>query len=980
MRQINNMAHLLKGLVAPKRHGAIMALTAGCLLAVLWAAPAGAQSPESDLEYAKRLAEQAHFDFAEEICKELIAAAPSPTIKVDAEFRLASVKKIQAQMVRDPEARKKLTDEAIKTLAKIIEANPNHPSIADFKSESYKILIEQGMWFAKKAQVESNAEERKKLKLEIESAFGTATKYLKAMIDEYNGRLAKATTDDERKKIDEILSDASYYYGLSFYYWGTSYDKNEEKFKPLLQEAIKNMKMFVMSYGDMIIAYEAADYCGLSYYELGNYKDAKEYFRIAWSGLQNMIKEMQDEFPEEAERTLEGARPIIQKSVAHYAKVANALGDYNVAIQSVEDLFKDFAKYEKEDEMQLALIEQGHAYYKMGNPKGFEIINKVAGGAGQAAREARERIEQITLEGGQNISPDMMIVSVRNLFGRGRYPDAIRQVQALMNKLRNSPDEEKAKYLPEALFIMGESFRWQTPPRYYEAIIAYESVFENPKYKNVRIEESYFGAMAARMAADSYLQMGSKGGDEADKKKKNELVEMLIKSWPESPEAKESQHNYAKDLESEEKYAEAGDAYDKVPPSSKYYIEDKFRCGYDYYLHGTKVCYPAYLKEKDDANKNKLKDETVRYLSLADQKFKGFIKFADENKDSPTYSDEDRKKIRKFDLLSYTFLGRILIHELNGKYTEAFEIMKNLDSRKGLTQEDLSSILQLKIEALAKMGKIEEAEALIKDFSIAVRNAPEPMAPVMQTIAVIYEDMSAKIVPSFGKREDRLKAVADLKAGDKDKYKEFERLLVKACDYYDKWVEKTTKATADEALAVADKLYQAAEELGKIDFYSKAAVVYERVVAGEFGEPKQSLLSVSLKQARAYTRTGKYDKALPLLEKLDIEYKDNITIKKELAVTYTEMGNSTKQKAHWNNAKKTWGWINSRVEKHGEDWWNTRYQIILVDYNAGSFNEAMSGITNLETTVNKDFDGNKWGFKDKFNALKKEIQKVLPGK
>ena len=967
MKQRNNTAYLLKGMAG------------GLLLIVLMVGYVKAESAASDLEYARKLAEQMHFDFAEEICNEKIKDAQSPEIKVEAEFCLASAKKIQAQMVKDPEMRKQLTDEAVKTLAKIIEANPNHPNIADFKSESARILIEQGMWFAPKYKIEIDIKAKKKIREEIEHAFGTATKYLKDMIDEYNAKINKGVSEDERRKTDEILSDAYYYHALAFYYWGMSYDKGEEKFKPLLQEAIKGMKSFVVQYGDMIIAYEASDYCGLIYYELENYKDAKEYFRIAWSGLKNMIKEMAEEFPDDAERTLEGARPIIQRAVAHYAKVANTLGDYNLGIQSVDDLLKDFAKYEQEEDMQLALIEQGYAYYKMGKVKGFEIIKKIAGGAGQAARDARERIDQITREGGQNISPEMLMISIRNHFGKNRYYEAIKQVQILMNKLKDSTDDEKVKYLPEALFTMGESFRWQTPPRYYEAIIAYESVFGHPKFKNVKSDESYFGAMAARMAADSYLQMGSRGGDDADKKKKNELVEMLIKSWPESPEAKESQHNYAKDLESEEKYAEAGEAYDKVPPSSKYYIEDKFRGSYMFYLQATRLTYPAYLKENNQMNKNKLKEEFIRYFLMAEQKFKGFIKFAEENKDSPTISEEDKKKIKRNELLSYIFQGRIYIHDLSGKHSEAVALMKDLDNRKGLSQEDMSNILQLKIEALAKLEKIEEAEALIKDFAIAVRNAPEPMAPVMQTMAIIYEDMAVKIVPPFDKRDDRLKKISELRENEKDKYKEFERLLTKAGEYYDKWIEKTTKASADEALTVADKLYQAAEEMEKKDFYSKAAVIYERVVDGEFGESQQNILFTSLKQARAYTRTQKYDKALPFLETLDKEHQDNITIKKELAVTYTEMGNATKKAEYWNNAKKAWSWIVLRVEKHGEEWWNARYQIILIDCNAGNYNEAMGGIVNLETTVNKNFDGDKWGFKTKFNALENEIKKVLPG-
>ncbi|MFA5795179.1 MAG: hypothetical protein WC980_08990 [Candidatus Brocadiia bacterium] len=930
---------------------------------------------QEDLDYAEKLAGQMHFDFAEEICNENMKAAQTKETKAKAQLSLARIKRMQAQKVVDPEIRKQLTEESAGILDDLIKNNPDHPNISDFKFETAEIRIEQGMWFSQKLKNETNPEVRKKLKQDIDNTFGIATKYLKDMLDEYYKKLNDEQDSAKRAKINDTIGNALYLYGTTYYYYGTSYDKGEDKFKTLLQEAVKQLRQFAVEYSDLFTSYEAADYCGLCYMELGNYSSAKSFFESASYKWKKIIDEMEDE--EEQARALEATKQTIQKAMAHFAQAANANGEYNLAVQAVDDVTKWFPK-DDSYEMQLAQLQKAWAFYKTGNGAAFEIIKKIADSIGPAARDAKNMIDAIIQMPGGNVSPEMLMVSVRSLFGKSRYYEAIKSAQILMNKLKDASEDDRVKYFPEALFYVGESFKWQTPARYYEAIIAYEAIYLNSKFKNVKSGETFYGAMATKAAADCYFLMGVKGGDQADKQKKSELVEMLIKSWPETSEAKESQWNYAKELEMEEKFIEAGDGYANVPSSSKYYIDAKFRCGYMYYLQATKKNYKAYLVEADANNKAALKEETAKYFALAEKKFKEFLKFSDENRDSPTYSDEDKKKIRKNELYSRTFLGRMFIHEFIERSNDAFEIMNDLEKRYK-DPEDIATILQVRIESLAKMGKMDDAESLLSDFLRSSKNAQDAATPIYQLMAELYEAKAEKIIPPLAaqERDKYLVQINDLKKQNKEQYDEFYKALTKSSEYYDKWISKTEKASANDAIAVADKLYQSSEKLEKTELYTKAARIYDKVLGGEYGDTTQTPESIKLKLARCYTRTRDWKKALPLLEELD--KKETITIKKELAATYTEMGNDTKEARYWNNAKRVLSWITVRVPKHEEEWWNARYQMVVIDVTAGLFKEANDTIASLRATVNKDLDDDKWGYKTKFLALEKKIKEVMPG-
>ena len=189
------------------------------------------------------------------------------------------------------------------------------------------------------------------------------------------------------------MSDIAYLHAISYYHYAQVYNSNKEKYLALLHEAINYLSIFASEWGDLRSAYEADDYCGLCHYEAENYSQAKNFFYTASYISLGIIDTIQDETERALE--LEAMKQVIQRARAHYAMAANACNEYQLAIQSVDELYAIFPQETQCYEMQLALIEKGYACYKLNDLSGVDIIKKIAQEGNPAAREARERISRI---------------------------------------------------------------------------------------------------------------------------------------------------------------------------------------------------------------------------------------------------------------------------------------------------------------------------------------------------------------------------------------------------------------------------------------------------------------------------------------------------------------------------------------------------------------------------------------------------------
>ncbi|MEK7310223.1 MAG: tetratricopeptide repeat protein [Planctomycetota bacterium] len=942
---------------------------------------------ESDLNFADKLAEESatpgglnFLDIAEEMVQDIIKTPASKRIQQHATLILGKLKKFSAWVERDPDKRARLMNEAVDILDKFIKENAEYSGVSEAKFELSELLQEKARFLTSVFKVEADPAKKQGLFEQVESTYMRISEDLNAMIGDYQKILDGIEDADKREEIDNKIMRASYTLGLNFYYRGLLYNKGDENNKKYPQEAIKSFNMFALKYGDKLLSYEASDYIGLCYYELGDYQKAKMYFKST-AGLYDSIMKDDEKDKEEKNDIINECRDIIQRGYTHLAMVANASREYSEAIKIIDDLIKMFPKNQSDEWMEMGLLEKARAlFYTNNKDKAFSIIQNIKDNSknNQARSSANDILSNLIQEGG-DVSPGIIITTIRDLLAKSKYSELIQQGQVLMYRLNSSPEAERVQYLPEALLIMAEAFKKQE--RFYEAIILYETVYLNPKYKDAKSTQNEdIAPLAAYGAAEAYLKMGTASNDESDKTKYKDIRSYLTKTWPKSDFALSSQFYEGKEMEGEGKYIEAAKAYGQVPASNSNYYESLFRIGYAYYLQADKNLTPSYRKEKDSKKKEEVKGDILRVLVLAEDAFKKALKLYEE-KSKEALDDESKRKVAHNELQARLFMSRMYLNEFLRKYSEILTVLSGLEKRYASRPDAVSQILQLKIEAYIGMDDLDNAEThlkSLKDYAGKGDNL-EIIAPALQLMGLAYEKKAESVIPGAlsastpGERKKVMETIQEKKVKSSEEYKKFSDALQRSGEFYYQWGEVRKKTMSpDEALSVAEKLFLAAELIEKNDFYRKASDLYERMINKEFqGKlPRQETWLIQWKLAKTYRALKEKEKSVTILEKLDAEKTNNIDIGRELAFAYEDAGDKDNI-TPWQSARKQWAKLGGLCKNGTEEWWETKYHFVLMDIWMGNFKEALYAMNMIEKAVSPDYDNNKWGYKDKFSALRK---------
>lgn len=947
---------------------------------------------ESDLNFADKLVEESaipgglnFLDIAEEMAQDIIKTPASKRIQQHATLILGKLKKFSAWVERDPDKRAQLMNEAVEILDKFIKENADYSGISEAKFELSEILQETARFLSSRAKVETDPAKKQWLIEQVESIYTRINEYLNVMIREYQKILDGIQDADKREEVDNKIMRASYTLGLNFYYRGLLYTKGDENNKKYLQESIKSFSAFVGKYGDKLLCYEASDYIGLCYYELDDYKNAKMYFRMT-ANLYKSIMDDDEKTKDEKNDIISECQDIVQRGYTHLAMVANANKEYSEAIKIVDDMIKMFPESQSEEWMEMGLLEKANAlFYTNNKDKAFAIVQNIKDSSknNQAKTAANDALNKL-IKTDVNVSPVIVIATMRDLLARSKYSELIQQGQVLMNRLNNSSEAERVQYLPEALLIMAESYKMQE--RFYEAIILYEIVYLNPKYKDAKsiqkedIASLDIAPLAAYGAAEAYLRMGTASNDESDKTKGKDISLYLIRTWPNSDFAKSRQFYQGREFDGEGKYIEAAKSYGQVPASNSNYYESLFRIGLAYYFQADRNLTPSYRKEKDNKKKEEIKGEILRTLVLAEEAFKTALKLYEEKSKEPL-DEESKNKVSHNELQTRIFLSRMYLNEFMRKYSEILTVLSGLEKRYASRPDAVSQILQLKIEAYIGMDDLDNAEAHLKslrDYAGKGDNL-EIIAPALQLMGLAYEKKAESVISGAvlastpDERKKVMEAIKEKKLKSPEEYKKFSDALQRSGEFYLQWGEVRKKTMSpDEALTVAEKLFQAAEEIEKDDFYRKASDLYERIISKEFqGKlPRQETWLIQWKLAKTYRVLKEYEKAVTILEKLDVEKTNNIDIGRELAFAYEDAGTKDNPTS-WQSARKQWAKLGGLCKSGTEEWWETKYHFVRLDIWMGNFKEALYAMNMMEKAVSPDYDANKWGYKDKFNELRK---------
>ena len=914
-------------------------------------------------------------DLAEEIVQDIIKSPQSKAIQQEATLLLGKLKSLQAQSEKSPDKYIQLSNDAINIIKGVITDNPEEMIEARF--EIAEILYQQGQFIAGLAQTEIDPSRKQTLHEQAEKSYQQTAEYILAVKEAYQKISLQAIGETKDEEAENALVRASYIYGLNYYYWGLLYNEEDKDRIIRLQDAIKCLKDFVARFGDRFISYEATDFLGLCYYEMKDYPNANGFFLMT-TILYNVIKNDEQKSQEEKDELIDKWQDVIQKGYAHMAMVFNEARQFRESIQAVDRLLKIFpVKGVEPLWIERARIEKAHALFHSNEKElAYSIVKGIREHSqkGIVISYANDILNGFIQDAGDNAPAGIVLGTMLDLFNKNKFAETVQKGQILINKLGLSPEEERSKYIPEALFIMAESFRMQE--RYYEAIILYENIYLNPKYKYAKMNKGDdIAPWAAYWSYISYSKMSVETGDETDNLKYKETLEHLTKTWPESAPATEVRYLQAREYESKGYYLEAGKSYSEVLPSSKYYYESRFRRGLMHYFLPIRNLYAAYQREPEGAQKDSIKAQILHHLLEAEKKFNEAISLY-ESKSNNLLDNETKTRILHNDLQARVFLATVYLHDFINKPTEALTIMENLEKKHQGNTDAIIQISQLKIDAFIKTNDLKKAEAYFK----SLEKDPEITGPALQSLAIAYEKASYKIISAASNNDEsgkRKEEIAYKKEQAQEEYKKFASALESSCDYYIRWVNVKGKiADPDDILMVANKLCQYAEEIEKNTYYLTASDFYTRIINKEFQNKlpaKDQLWQIKWKLTKSYLKSKEPQKALAILELLDQERSNNLDIKRELALTYEECGSPGNQ-SPWQSARKKWIELSKLLDKFTQNWWETKYHHVLIDYKLGNFTEALSNVRFIENAISKDFDNDKWGYKTKFLELKSKLQ------
>jgi tetratricopeptide (TPR) repeat protein len=945
----------------------VPALVAGLLF------PLVAQAQDrDDSELARVLAQRGWFDLAEEICDRLEKGSSKALVSyIRAEIKLGQVDR----EVEFEKASKGLAD-AVDLLKKFLADSPNHPMALEAQTSIGWVQGRKGRLAVDAVEMESDASKHADLQKMAIQAYSDAAKFYQDTIEKLKKDKSDRAQDslmDCRLALPRIMIDHARISSVD--------DLSKKK---LLTAANALLIDFEFDYGDRPIAFEAMLEGGKCLTELGDYKQAESKLRATFA-LRKRLAEAKIKPNEYHNQIIFGA----------YVALAQALqraGKLNEAKTFVDNTLKEDKTLEKEWGGPALKIERAEILFKMKDVSGAmamanEVMTKNPNSRWEAI--AKDKMRRWGEGGGVSVrfSPKQMMTAADSSIDRDNYRDALRDLRRCVEAC--STEAEKNEFMASAYYKMGQCF--QSLRRNYEAAAAYEKVFTLfPKNEE-------FAAKACYETVRCYSTEFALSGDKRDDDLKEKFLSVLAANWPKNPAARNIKFVQAEKLENAGDLKGAADLYRQVTEDAEAYEAAQVRQGYCYYADASK----KWEKAPKDPNVQKEVKESLRNAEDALTKF--LARAADPSK-APATPEQQKARANLVQVANQQ-IAYIYMHEAIGKTKEALEFLAKVAKDIPADDERIAKIWATQIQAYLAQKQLDEA---VKVLELMFDKYPDVPA-----IARACKSVAIKLDEQVG---EMMKAKAEPAKINEN--------LRKISRYYAKWLNLAPalqmRITMADVLSVAETLYMIGKQLNGLDeniisfldlrggktiterqYFLDAAFVHALLTEGKVGKlPDRDRIVLMTRLSRCYsfiaTDAEGWTKAKDQYENIMKTYKvmtpqgvldgavlnqhrELLGVYVELGYVYVELGKASKQKFQLDNASTVFSNVLRVVQGDSEPWWQSKYMVLQVLYERGAEADlklAKVGLDNLERS-NPTFDNNKYGMKDKFLELKKQINQVM---
>ena len=925
---------------------------------------------QDDSDLARALAQRGWFDLAEEICDRMDRGAGRSMVPfIRAEIKLG-------QVDRETEYAKSSAGlaEAATLYKKFVDENPTHPMALEAQTNIGWIQSRRGSLAIEAIEVESDASKHADLQKQAITAYTDAEKYYHDTIEKLRKEKSDRAQDalmDARLALPRVLIDHAKISGV-----------DDASRKRMLNEAKTLLVDFEFDYGDRPIAFEAMLEGGKCLTELGEYKQAESKLRATFA-LRKRLAEAKIKPNDYHNKIIFGAYIALAQSLQKGGRLPEAK-------QFVDGILKEDKTLEKEWAGPALKLEKAEILFKMKDvPGAMALANDVMtkdpnGRWGFIARDKMKRWG----EGGGSVrfSPEQMMTAADSSMDREVFRDALRDLRRVIEAC--STEAEKAKYYPAAYYKMGQCF--QAMKRNYEAAMAYEKVFSLYQ-KDPNAPKACYEAVRCFNAEFAI------SGDKRDDDQKEKYLSVLAANWPKDPAARNIKFVQAEKTEKTGDLKGAAELYRQVGEDAEAYESALVAQGYCYYADASKK---HDKNPKDPAVQKEVKDE----LRLAEEALTKFLARAADPSKAPSQPEQQKARVGLIQVANQQ-LAYIYMHEAVGKTKEALEFLNKVAKDIPPDDERIAKIWATQIQAYLGLKQLDDAIKILDMMFDKFPDVPA-IARACKSVAIKLDEETIEMTKA---KADQAKINENLR---------------RISRYYAKWLNLAPalnmRITMQDVLSVAETLYMIAKQINGLDenmisfldlkgkainerqYFLDAAFVHALLTEGKVGKlPDRDKIVLMTRLARCYSFIAQdaegWNKAKDQYENIVKAYKlvtasgvlDGNVLQqhRELLGVYVEEGyvfaelgkKDPKLKFQFDNASTVFSNVLRVVQQFSEPWWQSKYMVLRVLFDRGAESDvklAQVGLDNLERSDPK-FDDNKFGMKEKFLELKKQISQVM---
>lgn len=552
--------------------------------------------------------------------------------------------------------------------------------VANSLPDIYRVL---GETLTAMLQKETNIAEIAKLQGEGHEIYTRAEEALAQRIAQLDPR-----RDDPAFEAQYIA--ARYNLPRTLYFHALVYPEGEWKKKDLLEKAIIAFQEFGLDYGDRDLNYEGIIYQALCYKDLGKPEDAVSTLDEAIA-----LGEAFEVDPANGTYKMPGvAADIVSSAVLQKVLLQTELKDYSGAVETAKKFFKTTPAPLESRQGLAVLAAQAEAQILASDPKGANETAQMLvqaddrGPWGAKGREIQSRLLNTGGASGTIGAADALKIA-QSMWTRGDVVNALRITHQAIDSARGTKDEGAVAV--DAYLFLGSMYAARGFN--HEASVAFDTAAE--KYsKAEKAPEALYQAMQA------YLRLNAEEKRPYYKKRVEERMKALSSRYPSHPRAAGVQLVEGQQTESDGDFVKAAELYLKVTPGSPSFQEAQFRAGNAYFLQVRKL-----LGEGKGA-------DAKQYVTQAET----LLKKARADFDAALTSTMDLQAQGRLENLAFNAratLARLYLLDGVGRLPEVLPTLEDVETRFGNDEEKVAVTWGLRIEALNKQGKTDEATKLL---------------------------------------------------------------------------------------------------------------------------------------------------------------------------------------------------------------------------------------------------------------------------